>query len=95
MTSDTKPPPTPRALLLCGACGITGAAHAAPSVPVLGAFFPAWMLCALIGIALAALLRLAGALTGVTRSGAVAPLTYPLLALLFAAGAWILFFRGP
>ena len=34
--------------LLCGGCSY------APNVPLFGAFFPAWMLCALIGIGVTA-----------------------------------------
>ena len=64
----------------------------APNVAILGAFFPGWMACALLGIALAVLIRGAGA---VVRPGLhTPPLLYPLLALLCGALCWILIFRG-
>ena len=76
------------AALLCGGCSY------APNVPVFGAFFPAWMLCALLGIGFAVVLRVVSAATGLSRRVDIPPVTYPVLAMLFAAAGWILFFRG-
>ena len=76
------------AALLCGGCSF------APNVPLFGAFFPAWMLCALVGIGFAVILRVLSAATGLSRRIDIPPVTYPLLAMLFAAAGWILFFRG-
>ena len=76
------------AALLCGGCSY------APNVPVFGAFFPAWMLCALVGIGFAVILRVLSAATGLSRRVEIPAATYPLVALLFAAAGWILFFRG-
>jgi hypothetical protein len=44
--------PTPRAILvMVTSCTLTGCSLAgAPSFTLFGAFFPTWMLCALIGI---------------------------------------------
>jgi hypothetical protein len=72
--------------LSCGGCS------RAPSVAILGAFFPAWMLCALLGIALALLIR-ALAAVAMPRTASAPPLLYPALALLCAALCWILIFR--
>jgi hypothetical protein len=74
--------------LLCSGCTY------APSVPLFGAFFPGWMLCALLGIGLAVIVRILSVATGLARLVAIPPITYPLLAMLFAAAGWILFFRG-
>jgi hypothetical protein len=74
--------------LLCSGCTY------APSVPLFGAFFPAWMLCALLGIGLAVIVRILSVSTGLARTVAIPPVTYPLLAMLFAAAVWIVFFRG-
>ncbi|HEX4583240.1 MAG TPA: YtcA family lipoprotein [Burkholderiaceae bacterium] len=74
--------------LLCSGCTY------APSVPLFGAFFPAWMLCALLGVGLVIIVRILCVATGLARVVAVPPVTYPLLAILFAAAGWILFFRG-
>lgn len=50
------PPLLPRAvLLIVPSCTLTGCSLAgAPSFELVGAYFPAWMLCALIGIIAAA-----------------------------------------
>ena len=74
--------------LLCGGCSY------APNVPLFGAFFPAWMLCALLGIRLALIVRTLSVVTGLTRRVAIPAMIYPLLAVLFGAGGWIFFFRG-
>jgi len=63
-----------------------------PTMDLLGSYFPAWMLCALLGIALAIAVRVASVVTGLGRASP--PLLYPLLAMLFTAAGWILFFRG-
>lgn len=74
--------------LLCSGCGY------APNVPLFGAFFPAWMLCALIGIGLALIVRTLSVVTGLGRRVAIPAVTYVLLAMLFGAAAWIFLFRG-
>jgi len=75
------------AALLCSACS------AAPSVAILGAYFPGWMLCALLGIGVTVLVRVVAGGVGLHRHGGP-PLLYPLLALLCSAVIWILLFRG-
>jgi hypothetical protein len=72
--------------LLCSGCSL------APNIPLFGAYFPAWMLCALLGIALAIAVRVVSVVTGLGRASP--PLLYPLLAILFTAAGWIFFFRG-
>jgi hypothetical protein len=76
------------AALLCGGCSY------APNVPLFGAFFPAWMLCALIGIGVALIVRTLSVVTGLAGRVAIPAVTYLLLAILFGAGGWIFFFRG-
>jgi hypothetical protein len=70
---------------------------APPYDPVLdleGAFFPAWMLCLLIGIAGTAALRLCFARAGLEPHLGPLPLIYGCLVLLLGMGAWLLFFRA-
>jgi hypothetical protein len=74
-------------ILLCGGCS------QAPSVSILGAFFPGWMICALLGIALAVLLRALGIGRSEARRGG-SPLLYPSLALLLGTLSWIVLFWG-
>ncbi|MCQ8240750.1 YtcA family lipoprotein [Rhizosaccharibacter radicis] len=68
--------------------GCTGA----PAMNVVGSFFPAWMLCALIGIASAVVLRQVLMLCGL-ESYVVAPLlTHGAVALAVTLSVWLLFF---
>jgi hypothetical protein len=62
-----QPPPlTPRLLFFAATClgGCSGAG--APSFDLFGAFFPAWMICALIGIVGATAARAAFVGTGLS-----------------------------
>jgi hypothetical protein len=65
-----------------------------PSINLLGAFFPAWMACVLIGIALTLVSR--RLLTAAAVEPWIGPkaLVYPALALAFTLGTWVGFFRG-
>ena len=62
----------------------------APSVDVLGSFFPAWLVCFLVSIVLAALVRLA--LLRLRVKAALPILVYPSLAALFTFLLWLIFF---
>lgn len=72
--------------LCCAGC------NRAPNVVILGAFFPGWMISALLGIVLTLLLRVAVAVARPAMT--TPPLLYPLLALLCGVVSWILIFRG-
>ena len=62
----------------------------APSVDVLGSFFPAWLVCFLVSIVLTALVRLA--LLRLRVKAALPLLVYPSLAALFTFLLWLIFF---
>ena len=58
-----------------------------------GAFFPSWMVCLLLGIAGAVVLRLLFARLGLEPHLGPLPLIYGCLALLLGMSAWLLLFR--
>ncbi len=62
----------------------------APSVEVLGSFFPAWLVCFIVAIVLTALVRLA--LLRLRVKAALPILVYPSLAALFTFLLWLIFF---
>ena len=62
----------------------------APSVDVLGSFFPAWLVCFIVAIVLTALARLA--LLQLRVKAALPMLLYPSLAVLLTFVLWLLFF---
>ncbi|QJI39431.1 hypothetical protein HKK52_00290 [Pseudomonas sp. ADAK2] len=66
----------------------------APSVPVLGAYFPDWLFCILGAVLLAFVLHALLARRGFGAWLAPPALTYPLLTVLFALCTWLLFFQS-
>jgi hypothetical protein len=82
-----------RALLCLAPMSLTGCAMAgAPSFDLFGAFFPAWLLCGIIGIAGAGLARLA-----FVSSGLADTLPYQLavctaIGVIAAVFAWLIGF---
>ena len=78
------------ALILVPAAALAGCD---PIINIMGANFPAWLLCVIIGVAGAAVIR---PLFVATRlEGNLGPLliVYPCLALLLACIVWIIFFN--
>jgi YtcA family len=67
---DTRSRTRPASALLCLACVCLGgcSASGAPSFDLFGAFFPAWLLCGVIGIAGAAIARVAFVSSGLSNT---------------------------
>ena len=63
----------------------------APSVDVLGSFFPAWLVCLTLAVLLTALTRLV--LLRFHMDLDLAVLAYPSLAALFTFALWLIFFH--
>jgi hypothetical protein len=63
----------------------------APSVDLLGSFFPAWLICLTLAILLTALARLV--LLRLHMNLDLAVLAYPSLAALFTFALWLIFFH--
>jgi len=64
----------------------------APSFNLLGSFFPAWLLCGVLGITLAGVTRLIFVRTNFEKELAPLILVYPCLALFYTFTLWLLFF---
>jgi hypothetical protein len=77
-------------LLLLLLCLPLSSCSRAPSVDVLGSFFPAWLVCFVAGIVLAALVRLL--LLRLNRNVPFPILAYPSLAAFFTFMLWLVFF---
>ncbi len=77
-------------LLLLLAAPLLSSCSRAPSVEVLGSFFPAWLVCFIVAIVLTALVRLA--LLRLRVKVALPLLVYPSLAALFTFLLWLIFF---
>jgi len=74
------------ALLLNAGCS------RAPSFNILGSFFPAWLLCGVVGIVLAVVTRLIFLRTDFEKELSPLILVYPCLALFYTFTTWLLFF---
>ena len=78
---------------LLTACGfMTGCSHA-PSIDIIGSFFPVWMLCLTIAIILTFIARVF--LRRYQLETEVGPLAlfYPALVILLTSVLWLIFFR--
>ena len=62
----------------------------APSVDILGSFFPAWLVCFIVAIVLTALVRLA--LSRLHIKVALPMLLYPSLTAVFTFLLWLIFY---
>jgi uncharacterized protein YacL len=65
-----------------------------PYINIIGSFFPSWMLCALIGIVVALLVRWLFVRTGLDLYVGPRRLVYSSLAILVTLVLWVAFFRG-
>jgi hypothetical protein len=79
-------------LSLVGVISLTGCQRA-PSIDVLGSFFPAWLLCLTLGIVLTTGTRFL--LSKLHLEEALSPpiVMYASLTALFTFGLWLLFFH--
>ncbi|HVO26203.1 MAG TPA: YtcA family lipoprotein [Candidatus Margulisiibacteriota bacterium] len=73
-------------LVLTSGCGL------APSVNVLGSFFPAWLISIVTGIVLTVLVRQVFVATKIAPYLRPAGLVYPSLAALLIFAAWLVLF---
>jgi hypothetical protein len=64
----------------------------APTFNILGSFFPAWILCGVLGILLAAVVRVVFVRTNFEQELSPLILIYPCLAAFFTFTIWLLFF---
>jgi hypothetical protein len=71
---------------------ITGCSRA-PTFNILGSFFPSWILCGIIGILLAVVVRLFFVRIKLEQQLSPLILVYPCLALFFTFTLWLLFFN--
>jgi hypothetical protein len=74
------------ALLLAAGCS------RAPTFNILGSFFPSWMLCGLVGILLAVVVRLFFVRIKLEEQLTPLIVVYPCLAAFFTFTLWLLFF---
>jgi len=64
----------------------------APSFNILGSFFPAWILCGILGILLTVVVRIFFVRAQFEQELSPVIVVYPCLALFFTFSIWLLFF---
>ncbi len=74
------------ALAIACLCGCNGA----PAQSILGSYFPSWMLCAVFGLILAVISRIALAAAGIDHSVPAPLFVYLALAVAYAFGLWLI-----
>ena len=85
---------TTRQVMVIAMCAALGGCQRVPSIDVLGAFFPSWMLCAIVGVALTLIVRRALIAAGADDRLGPRGVVYPALALALGLGTWLVLFRG-
>jgi hypothetical protein len=65
-----------------------------PSIDVLGSYFPAWLLCIVVGVVLTIVARLLFIAWKLDPHMRPKPIVYPCLTAVFAMTVWLLFFRN-
>ena len=81
------------ALSLAGLCILCSGCGQAPAINVIGSFFPAWMVCLIVAIVVASLLRVF--LLRRQLEPAIEPvaLFYPSVVILVSCLLWLIFYR--
>jgi hypothetical protein len=75
-------------VLSMSGCGV------APSVSFFGSFFPAWLICILVGVVLAILSRQVLVAIGLAPYVRPAIVVYPCLTALWSFATWLVVFGG-
>lgn len=83
-----KTAPFPLGAALCAA-SVAGCS-AAPSQSILGSYFPTWMICALIGLVVAIVLRQVLASVGIDRTLPAPLLVYLAIAIAASFATWLI-----
>jgi hypothetical protein len=65
-----------------------------PSIDVLGSYFPAWLLCIVVGVVLTIVARLLFIAWKLDTHLRPKPIVYPCLTAVFAMTVWLLFYRN-
>jgi hypothetical protein len=80
------------ALAVMGSLSAVAGCARSPSFDILGSFFPAWLICIVAGIVLAAIVNWVLARYKLDKEIAWTILVYPCLAAFFAFTLWLVFF---
>jgi hypothetical protein len=80
-------------LLLPGILLLGGCANS-PTVDVLGSYFPAWMVCIIVGLVITLIVRLLLIGFGIYAHLRLKSLVLPCMAIFFTLAVWLIFFKN-
>ncbi len=75
-------------VLFMGGCAYS------PTVDVVGSYFPAWMLCIILGLASTIIVRLLLIGLGIYPHLRLKPLVFSCLSIFFTLAVWLVFFKN-
>ena len=76
------------AILLASGCAYS------PTVDVVGSYFPAWMLCIIVGLVSTLIVRLLLIGVGIYAHLRLKPLIFSCTAIFFTMAVWLVFFKN-
>src|SRR5215831_17269325 len=83
---------SPRAIWQTAVALPVAACNSAPTMDLLGSYFPGWMLCAVLGVAAAIIIRQILGVAGINEYVLAPLLTYAALAVSATLLAWLFWF---
>jgi hypothetical protein len=93
-----RPSSCPRAaagpLTLFSLLGLGGCGAGAPSLSLAGSYFPAWILCSLIGVAVGLAARIVLSATRLAETAAYPLVICIAVGAIAGVAAWLVFYRG-
>ncbi len=95
MRRPTSSPRTAAGLLtLLSLLGLDGCDPGAPSLSLVGSYFPAWILCSMIGVAVGLAARVALSTTRLAEIAALPLVVCIAIGVIAGVAAWLIFYRG-
>ena len=82
------------ALFLVAFLGVQLFSDHSPTVDILGSYFPAWMICILIGLTLTFVAHWIVSVLKLKPYVGPAPLIYSCLMIIFTFATWIVFYKN-
>jgi hypothetical protein len=81
-------------LSLLSLLGLGGCGAGAPTLSLVGSYFPAWILCSLIGVAVGLAARVVLSATRLAETAAYPLVVCIAIGIIAGVAAWLVFYRG-
>ena len=91
---SSSPRAAARLLTVLSPLGLGGCDPGAPSLTLVGSYFPAWILCSLIGVAVGLTARVVLSATRLAETAAYPLVVCIAIGVIAGVAAWLVFYRG-